>query len=81
MISATRNKLYILKKACFQVFVKDISGMYLNNIIYHIVLSLYLVRKCLCEHDCVHCLTTKEVKISQIHVLPWKQNRVFETKK
>ena len=55
--------------------------MYLNNIIYHIVFSLYLVRKCLGEHDCVRCLTTKEVKISQMHVLPWKQNCVFETRK
>ena len=31
------------------VFVKDIIDIYLNNI-YHIVFSLYLVRKCLGEH-------------------------------
>ena len=50
MISATRNIQYVFKKACgLIVFVKDIFDIYLNNIC-HIVFSLYLVRKCVCEH-------------------------------
>ena len=49
-ISATRNIEYVLKKlVCLIVFEKDIFDIYLNNKC-HIVLSLYLVRKCLGEH-------------------------------
>ena len=50
MISATRNIQYVLEKLVgLIVFEKDIFDIYLNNIC-HIVLSLYLVRKCLGEH-------------------------------
>ena len=50
MISATRNIQYVLKKLmCLKVSEKDIFDIYLNNIC-HIVFSLYLVCKCLCEH-------------------------------
>ena len=50
MISATRNIQYVLKKFVgLIVFVKGIFDIYLNDI-YHIVFSLYLVRKCLGEH-------------------------------
>ena len=49
-ISATRNIRFVLKKLVgLIVFEKDIFDIYLNNIC-HIVLSLYLVRKCLGEH-------------------------------
>ena len=49
-ISATRNIQYVFKKlASLIVFVKDIFGIYLNNI-FHIVFSLHLVRQCLDEH-------------------------------
>ena len=49
-ISATRNIQYVLEKLVgLIVFEKDIFDIYLNNIC-HIVLSLYLVRKCLGEH-------------------------------
>ena len=49
-ISANRNVQYILKKLVgLLVFEKDMFDIYLNNIC-HIVLSLYLVRKCLGEH-------------------------------
>ena len=49
-ISATKNIHYVLKELVgLIVFVKDIFDSYLNNIC-HIVLSLYLVRKCLGEH-------------------------------
>ena len=48
-VSATRNIQYVLKKLVdLIVFEKDIFDIYLNNIC-HIVLSLYLVRKCLGE--------------------------------
>ena len=48
-ISATRNIQYVFKKLVgLIVFEKDIFDMYLNNIS-NIVLSLYLVRKCLGE--------------------------------
>ena len=48
-ISATRKIQYVLKKLVgLIVFAKDIFDIYLNNIC-HIVLSLYLVRKCLDE--------------------------------
>ena len=51
MISATRNIQYVLKKLMdLIVFEKDIFEIYLNNILIHIVFSLYLVRKCLDEH-------------------------------
>ena len=85
MISTTRNKQYVLKKlAGLIVFEKDIFNIYLNNIC-HIVLLLYLVRKCLVNTDCMRCLATKQVKISQIFkymmiVLPWKQNNLFQTR-
>ena len=50
MISATRNIQYVLKKLVgLIVFVKDIFDIYLSNI-YHIALSLSLVRKCFSEH-------------------------------
>ena len=43
-ISAAMNIHYVFKKlACLIVFVKDIFGIYLNNI-YHNVFSLHLVR-------------------------------------
>ena len=43
MILATRNIQYVLKTlVCLIVFVKDIFGIYLNNI-YHMVFSLDLV--------------------------------------
>ena len=49
-ISATRNIQYVFKKLVgLIVFDKDIFDIYLNNIC-HIVLSLYLVCKCLGEH-------------------------------
>ena len=49
-ISATRNIQSVLKKlVVLIIFEKDIFDIYLNNI-YHIVLSLYLIRKCLGEH-------------------------------
>ena len=49
-ISATRNIQYVLKKLVgLIVFEEDINDIYLNNIC-HIVLSLYLVHKCLGEH-------------------------------
>ena len=49
-ISATRNIQYVLKKLMgLIVFEKDIFDIYLNNIC-HIVLSLYLVHKCLVEY-------------------------------
>ena len=49
-ISATRNIQYILKKLVgLIVFEENIFDIYLNNVCY-IVLSLYLVRKCLGEH-------------------------------
>ena len=49
-ISVTRNIQYVLKKPVgLIIFEKDIFDIYLNNIC-HIVLSLYLVRKCLDEH-------------------------------
>ena len=61
-ISATRNIQYVLKKLVGLIdFVKDIIDIYLNNI-YHIVFSLYLVRKCLGEHW-LHALPSN--KISQ----------------
>ena len=61
-ISATRNIQYVLEKLVgLIVFGKDIFDIYLNNI-YHIVLSLYLVRKCLGEHR-LHALPSN--KISQ----------------
>ena len=42
-ISATRNIQYVFNKlVCFIVFVKDIFGIYLNNI-YHNVFSLHKV--------------------------------------
>ena len=48
-VSATRNIQYVLKKLVdLIVFEKDIFDIYLNNVC-HIVLSLYLVRKCLGE--------------------------------
>ena len=48
--SAIRNIHYAFKKLAFLlVFVKDIFGIYLNNI-YHIVFSLPLVHYCLGEH-------------------------------
>ena len=51
MISATRNIQYVLKKLMgLIVFEKDIFEIYLNNILIHIVFSLYLVCKCLDEH-------------------------------
>ena len=41
--SATRNIQYVFKQlACLIVFVKDIFGIYLNNI-YNFVFSLHLV--------------------------------------
>ena len=50
MISATRNMQYDFKKLVgLIVFEKDIFDIYLNNIC-HIVFSIHLVRKCLCEH-------------------------------
>ena len=50
MISAIRNKQYVLKKLVYLiVFVKDKFDIYLNNI-YHIVFQLNLVCKCLGEH-------------------------------
>ena len=49
-ISATRSIQYVLKKLVgLIVFEKDIFDIYLNNIC-HIVLSLYLVYKCMGEH-------------------------------
>ena len=49
-ISVTRNIQYVLKRPMgLIVFEKDIFEIYLNNIC-HIVLSLYLVRKCLGEY-------------------------------
>ena len=61
-ISATRNIQYVLKKLVgLIVFEKDIFDIYLNNIC-HIVLSLYLIRKCLGEHW-LHALPSN--KISQ----------------
>ena len=43
MILATRNIQYVLKTlVCLIVFVKDIFGIYLNDI-YHMVFSLDLV--------------------------------------
>ena len=49
-ISGTRNIQYVLKKLVgLIVFEKDIFDIYLNNIC-HVVLLLYLVRKCLGEH-------------------------------
>ena len=49
-ISATRNIKYVLKKLVgLIVFEKYIFDIYLNNL-FHIVRSLYLVRKCLGEH-------------------------------
>ena len=48
-ISATRNIQHVLKKLVGLIIIeKDIFDIYLNNIC-HIVLSLYLVRKCLGE--------------------------------
>ena len=62
MISATWNIQYVLKKLVgLIVFVKDIFDIYLNNI-WHIVFSLYMVRKCLGEHW-LHALPSN--KISQ----------------
>ena len=61
-ISATRNIQYVLEKLVgLIVFEKDIFDIYLNNIC-HIVLSLYLVRKCLGENR-LHALPSN--KISQ----------------
>ena len=49
-ISATRNIQYVLIKLVgLIVFEKDIFDIYLYNIC-HIVLLLYVVRKCLGEH-------------------------------
>ena len=63
MISTTRDIQYVFKKLVgLIVFVKDTFDIYLNNI-YHIVFSLYLVRKCLGEHW-LHALPSN--KISQI---------------
>ena len=60
MISATRNIQYVLKKLVgFIAFEKGIFDIYLNNIC-HIVFSLYLVRKCLCEH-LLHALPSNKV--------------------
>ena len=43
-ISAIMNIQYVFKKlACLIVFLKDIFAIYSNNI-YHIVLSLHLLR-------------------------------------
>ena len=61
-ISATRNIQYVFKKLVgLIVFEKDTFDIYLNNICL-IVLSLYLVRKCLSEHW-LHALPSN--KISQ----------------
>ena len=61
-ILAIRIIQYVFKKLVgFIVFEKDTFDIYLNNIC-HIVLSLYLVRKCLGEHW-LHALPSN--KISQ----------------
>ena len=50
MISAIGNIQCVLKKLVGMiVFEKDIFDILMNNIC-HFVFSLYLVRKCLCEH-------------------------------
>ena len=60
MISVTRNIQYVLKKLVgLIVFEKDIFDIHLNNIC-RIVFSLYLVRKCLVNTDCMRCLATKK---------------------
>ena len=60
MISATRSIQYVLKKPVgLIVFVKVIFDIYFNNTS-HIVISLYVVRKCLGKH-CLHALPSNKM--------------------